>query len=232
MVDPEEVQQEQVKEDPEGYTRTPWIFKEVRNARVKDKVRFIGIAVGTIIGLYFMYQWFGWFFFLGLVPAPAWYFWALRQIDRESYTLIEVRLTDDKKNGKIISHDTQTNIYQIPPDLWKEMKKVGNPYSPGQRIYVCDKIDLDKYIIHFPDDQRLSNMNFWTRLELWMKLKEEIPELEKELALYKYDADRTAHKIAFEILNEAGAFHRKRIEKKIPRIQFDKEVKEIERWTQ
>lgn len=224
----EETAEDLQEENPEEYTRTPWMLKEIRRARLSDRLRLLVLGIDVIIGIYIMFKLFEWFFLFGLLPAPAWYFWALRQIDRESYTLIEVRLKGDHRDGKVISHDTQTNIYQIPPDIWKEIEKKGTPFTPGQRIYICDKFDLENEIVYFSDDERLSNMTFWTRLDIWMRLKAEIPGLERKLAIYMYDADRTAHKIAFDILQEAGTFHRSNIKEKTPWVDIDKELKTLE----
>lgn len=195
--------------DHEEYQRTPWIFKEWRRGQGTRKVKlFLGL-VGFIFGLWLMWSWFGWYFLLGLLPAPAWYFWALRQIDRDAYTVIEVRLKGDEKDGNIISNDTQTNIYQIPPDVWKETKIKGTPYTVGNRIYIADKVEEDEetggWTLIFPDHPAFSNLNFYTRIKLWLELKKKVPKLMEDVAIYRHNIDIIAMERAVHILEKTHA---------------------------
>jgi len=135
-------------------------------------------------------------------PIPAWYFWALRQIDRDAYTLIEVRLEGDKVAEDLTSKDTQVNMYYIPPDIWRDLKKEGTPFSPGERIYICDFFDYDNDRILFSRNPELTNLDFYTRLERWLALKRELPNLRKALALALYDVEDMAMDYATQIVKE------------------------------
>lgn len=217
--------------------RAPFWYEDIKSwisrSQMGRKIKFLGLVGLIIVGIYFMFQWFGGWFLLGFISLPAWYFWALRQIDRDSYTLIEVRLEGDQLSETSFSDDTQLSMYSIPPDLWREMKKEGTPFSPGQRMYICDFFDEKKQKIIFPHDKRFSNLNFWSRLTLWMKLKQTIPALEKELAILMYDMESKATERAIEILTESGRYNkdqaetlRKATKPRLKRLQ--KEVAYIE----
>ena len=187
-------------------TQYPWWVRELKKLSLGRRFKlllFIGISG---LFLYLMWSLFGWYFLLGLLPAPAWYFWALRQIDRESYTLIEVRLKGDQVAGKTIP-DTQTNIYQIPPDIWKELKMKGNPFTVGHRLYICEHFEETKEgerIVHFSEDPRLSNLTFFTKVKLWLDLKTRLPMIEEELAIYKYGFKAEATREAVRMLEVMG----------------------------
>ena len=205
MVDPHENEPEHEPAEMET-TQYPWYIKELKKLSLGRRFKILVFVGISIFALWVMWTWFGWYFLLGLLPAPAWYFWALRQIDRESYTLIEVRLRGDKVNGKVIS-DTQTNIYQIPPDIWKDIKMKGNPYTVGHRLYICEyfeETEEGENIIHFSEDPRLSNLTFFTKVRLWLDLKARLPTIEQELAIYKYSLEETATKKAVEMLQTMG----------------------------
>lgn len=177
-----------------------WLHSEGLGRKFK-MILFLGM-IG--VGVYFMFSWFGWWFLLGFITLPAWYFWALRQIDRESYTLIEVRLEGDKLSETEFSRDTQVSMYSIPPDIWKSMKKEGTPFSPGKRVYICDHFKEEEKKILFPHDSRFTNLNFWSRVHIWMKLKDELPKLEKEIAIFRYNTEKIAMERALEIVKEIG----------------------------
>ena len=202
------VENQETEREPEEVetTQYPWYIKELKKLSLGRRFKILVFVGISIFALWVMWTWFGWYFLLGLLPAPAWYFWALRQIDRESYTLIEVRLRGDKVNGKTIS-DTQTNIYQIPPDIWKDIKMKGNPYTVGHRLYICEyfeETEEGENIIHFSEDPRLSNLTFFTKVRLWLDLKARLPTIEQELAIYKYSLEETATKKAVEMLQTMG----------------------------
>ena len=202
------VENQETEREPEEVetTQYPWYIKELKKLSLGRRFKILMFVGISIFALWVMWTWFGWYFLLGLLPAPAWYFWALRQIDRESYTLIEVRLRGDKVNGKVIS-DTQTNIYQIPPDIWKDIKMKGNPYTVGHRLYICEyfeETEEGENIIHFSEDPRLSNLTFFTKVRLWLDLKARLPTIEQELAIYKYSLEETATKKAVEMLQTMG----------------------------
>ena len=203
MVEDQETENEPTEMETTQY---PWYIKELKKLSLGRRFKILVFVGISIFALWVMWTWFGWYFLLGLLPAPAWYFWALRQIDRESYTLIEVRLRGDKVNGKTIS-DTQTNIYQIPPDIWKDIKMKGNPYTVGHRLYICEyfeETEEGENIIHFSEDPRLSNLTFFTKVRLWLDLKARLPTIEQELAIYKYSLEETATKKAVEMLQTMG----------------------------
>jgi len=141
------------------------------------------------------------------MTGPAWFFWALRQLDRESYLLIEVRLKGDEFIDGHISMDTQTNIYQFPPDLWRETKKFGSPFTPGGRIYICDRVLEDEegnWTVYFPEDPSLSNMNFFTRVKVWLEVKKQIPKMSRDLAYFKWNLEIVAQERAAKLLEEMG----------------------------
>ena len=210
-----------VNEDPEIHpeieeietSNYPWWVREIKKLSVGRKFKFL-FFIGSVIGiLYLMWYIFGWYFLLGLLPGPAWYFWALRQIDRESYTLIEVKIKGDQISGKSIS-DTQTNIYQVPPDIWKECKIKGSPYTLGNRLYVCELFEVDNEgnnVIHFSEDPRLSNLTFFTKVKLWLDLKSRLPMIEQELAIYKYGFEAEATKKAVRMLEVMGVIQSSQI---------------------
>jgi hypothetical protein len=198
---------------PEGESaqrvyRSNVVYEDVKHGlkNSKRKLRFLAIIGLVGLGFYLLIHWFGWVALLGFVSIPAWYMWAVRQIDREAYTVIEVALEGDEYDKDMSSHDTQVSMWSIPPDIWRDYKKKGTPFSPGDRIYICDKIDLEEEIIYFPHDPRFSNLSFWTRLELWLKLKKRLPQLERQLAVYMYDTEQRASEIAFDILREMNVY--------------------------
>jgi hypothetical protein len=194
--------------NPEDYDKTPWMFKEARRLELGNRLKMLFLLGLVITGIYFMFQWFGWFFLLGLLPAPAWYFWALRQIDRESYLLIEIRLKGDEYFPGKKSPDTQTNIYQIPPDVWKDIKKVGTANYIGSRIYFCDRFHKDEktgdQTVYFGESVELSNMSFIGKVELWLKTKKMIPRLQREVAYFRYHNEILAMEKATAWLEQFG----------------------------
>ena len=183
----------------------PWYWDELQ---LKRKIKIAGKILLFIGSVWILYHFCGIWAFLGLVPIPFWYVYLLRQLDRDSYTLIEVRLEGDQIGQDALSKDTQLNMYYVPPEIWKELKKEGTPFTPGERVYICDKYDEDKKIIYFPRDKRFTNLNFWTRLELWMELKDRVPILETKLAKYMYNSEQKAREYAFEMLMDMQIFNR------------------------
>lgn len=188
------------------YSRYPWIVREIKGWNIGFKIKII-LAVGLLLGaLYLMWQWFGWYFILAVITAPAWYFWALRQIDRSSYLVIECRIKGVEFQQGMVSDDTQTNIYQIPPDIWKEITKIGTPWTPGGRIYICDQYrenpETGEITLYFPDEPSLANMSFYTRIKVWIDLKKRLPKLMQDVAVYRYNIEVLAQERALVILDK------------------------------
>ena len=208
------VEDPDIMEDPGEYiqevetTSYPWYIREIKKFHLGSKLKMLMLILLTFVGIYFMFKWFGWYCLLGLIPAPAWYFWALRQIDRESYMVIEIRIKGDEYSKGKRSPDTQTNIYSIPPDIWNTIQKKGSPFYAGSRIYICDYVDHDpdtgEMVIYFADYRELSNVNFYAKAELWLETKRKIPELQKELAVFKYNNRILAMDKATEMLETFG----------------------------
>jgi len=188
---------------------SPFWYEDIKSGVVRSQLTHkfkILMILGAIgFGIWLMFQWFSGWFLLGFLTVPAWYFWALRQIDREYFTLIEVRLEGDKLSDDYFSMDTQINLFSIPPDIWKHLDKIGTPFSPGNRIYICDHFDYDGNTVSFPHDPRFTNMNFWSRLGVWLTLKDQLPQLEKKLALLDFQTEKRAMDRAMEILADTGA---------------------------
>ena len=205
MVGIQEMSQDpgQNQEDPAGapqpnhqeITYRPWWVTPA--GRFFKRALILGALIFTV---YVMFQWFGWVWMLGLVSAPAWYFWALRQIDRSAYTLIEVELKGDEYTTGNYSGDTQTNVYSIPPDIWRSLTIRGKPYAVGDRMYICDRFDQENETVYFADDPALSNMSFYTRLTLWLDLKKRIPQVQEEIAILRYNFKIHAQEEAVGIL--------------------------------
>jgi len=139
--------------------------------------------------------------------------------------LIEIKIKGDEVNGKRME-DTQTNIYQIPPDVWKEIKKKGNPYTVGHRLYVCERFDNDEEgdkIIHFSEDPRLSNLTFFAKVKLWLDLKKSLPVLEEELAISKYHLKTESTRKAVMMLSKMQVIE-ENIIKPVVTHRYHKEV--------
>jgi hypothetical protein len=184
---------EEMEDTPEegrrDTTEWPWWVTWAKDSQLGTKLKILLMFSGVIFGIYMMLQWFGWVFLLGVLPAPAWYFWAMRQIDRESYTVIEVSLKGDEYTEGVIGKDTQLNVWQIPPDIWKKAKQRGSPIMLPGRITVCDKYDPDNNILYYPEHSGLSNINFLAKVEMWLNTKRRMSKLTKELAWHRYNKD-------------------------------------------
>lgn len=207
MVDTDE-NLEHIPEGEHTYTRYPWMVRELKNMDLKRKIRNLLIVGALIGGLYVMWSLFSWYFLLAIITGPAWYFWALRHIDREAYILIECRLKGDEFQEGRFSTDTQTNIYQIPPDIWQDAQKYGAPFTVGGRIYICDRFeeatDEEPDRIYFADAPELSNMHFYTRLTLWLELKRKLPRAMHDVAIFRYNIDIVAQERVALILEQMG----------------------------
>lgn len=196
---------------PEGehtYTRYPWMVSELKKMDLKRKLRNLVILALIVGSVYLMFRIFSWYYLLALITGPAWFFWAMRHIDRECYILIECRLKGDQYQEGRYSNDTQTNIYQIPPDLWHEAQMFGSPFTPGSRIYICDRFEEDpetgELRIYFGDTPELSNMHFYTRLALWLELKRQLPKAMHDIAIYRYNIDIISQERVVSILEQMG----------------------------
>ena len=188
-------------------TKYPWMYKELKKAELGSKLKILMLGVVGIFLVYLMFKWFSWYFLLGFLPAPAWFFWALRQIDKESYILIEIRIKGDEYVEGKKSENTETRIFDIPPDVWKEIKKVGSPYHAGNRIYMCDYYQEDdegNKTIYFAEHPELTNMSFMAKAELWFELKKKLPKMERDIARYRYNSDLLVQERVTSLLEDLG----------------------------
>lgn len=190
-------------------TRYPWYVKEIKKMKLGRTLKFLGIIIGVGIGIYLMFHFFSWYPLIGLVLVPAWYFWALRQIDRDAMIVIECRLQGDKfDNEDLISTNTETNIYSIPPDIWKETKKYGAPFMIAGKIVICDKLqfnELGEPEIIFSHSPEFSNLNFYSRLKIWLSFKEKYPVLLEQNAIYRWNIEALAQERALTIMEKITA---------------------------
>ena len=186
--------------------KVPWIVNEVRSS--KKFIKMVLIVGLCLFGLYLMWKFFGWYFAIGFLLVPAWYFWALRLLDRESYMLIEVRLKGDEFFPDRVQFDTQTNVYMIPPDIWRTLDQKGFPYYAGNRIYICDHFDWDPVsregTVYFADVPYLNNITFFTKAEMWLQLKQNLPVLQKDLAYLRYNLEVLVMERTTRLLEQFG----------------------------
>lgn len=211
MVENEDLQDVDKKEDPISEVETtkyPWMVREIKKAQLGSKLKTLMWFGAGLFILYLMFRWFSWYFLLGFLPAPAWFFWALRQIDKEAYILIEVRIKGDEYYPGKRSFETSTRIFDIPPDLWKGIKKIGSPFHAGNRIYICDYFFEDpetgEASIYFAEHSELSNVSFYAKSELWFELKKKLPDMERRLAIYRYNSDLKVMEEVTNLLEHLG----------------------------
>ncbi len=190
-------------------TKYPWYIREIKHADLGRKIKLLLLIIGVILGIYYSFKYFSWYFLFGLVTLPIGYFWAVRQLDKERYMLIEVRLKGDQYDLNKLSESTETNIYYIPPDVWHSLRVKGSPYAVGHRAYICDHFDQnpapdDSYsgTVHFADHPSFSNMNFYTRLKLWLELKKKVPKMLEDLAIYRHNIDIVAQERSLKTLQK------------------------------
>lgn len=165
--------------------------------------------MGIFFGLYYSFKFFSWYFIFGFVTLPVGAIWAIRQLDKERFMLIEVRLKGDEYDLNKLSESTETKIYYIPPDIWHKLKVKGSPYAVGHRSYICDRFDQNPTpdgnhsgVVYFADHPSFSNMNFYTRLKLWLELKRKVPQMMEDLAIYKHNIGVVAQERSLKTLQK------------------------------
>ncbi len=227
MVEPENDTREPTEEIET--TQYPWYIRELKKLQMGNRFKMLLLLGLGVFILHLFFQWFDWFFLLGLIPAPAWYVWAVKQIDKESYTILEFKLKGDIVHGKKVN-ETQLNIYHVPPDVWRTIEKKGTPYLFENRVYVCELFENDdeKMIIHFSDDPRLSNLTFFGCKSLWLDYCATLPRLEEELAIAKYNLEIEATRRAVIMVSKMN-FIDENLLKPVVTKRYLKEVKTSEK---
>jgi hypothetical protein len=184
----------------------PWLVDSISNVArsIKYRLKWILLVLAVVVGGYYFNAWFGWYYLGGFAVVPFLAFWIYRQMDKQAYLLLELRLPGEKFFDGFVSPDLKTMIHQIPPDIWRTLKKEGVPFEAGQRFFFCDAFDQVRGKIYFPKDPMVSNVWFWTRVKEWLKLKEEVPELKSRLAVTRLNIKNQAMERALDILEKVA----------------------------
>ena len=61
--DPDPIQDHEEQYREVETTSYPWYIREVKKFQLGSKFKFLFILVGIGVGIYFMKEWFGWYFF-------------------------------------------------------------------------------------------------------------------------------------------------------------------------
>lgn len=198
--------------------------RSVRDLR--ERIRNSGIpwkgilVLALFIGVnYWIIDFYGSLALWGYVLIPLWGIIIYLFLDRESMTLIEVTLEGDvlDEEGNLRTQCTDTRIWKVPPQRWDELEIRGKVFSAGSRTYIADHFDQENGIVYFPEDEILSNISFYLRLDHWMDLKRRIPALSRELSRFRWNNQIISEENAVWMLEDLGILRdRLRDPRKVP----------------
>lgn len=178
--------------------------KQIISGSLLFKIAIIGLFIFIN---YQAVKFYGSIFYAGYLMIPFWIIVIYLFLDRQNYRVIEVKLEGDLLDrgiGDIKTTSTETTIWRIPPSIWDKMKKHGKPYHAGERTYICDHLDQENLEIYFPEDEILSNINFYLRLDIWMEIKSTIPDLMRRLTRFRWNNEIIAEMRTVESLEDLG----------------------------
>lgn len=187
-----------------------WIYTKYNdketafNLQLKEMLIFIELGVFFLI-IYLLQKYF--FaehnYFLMTIPLfiLVWSIFINYLLSKDDVYLLECSFQNEEfinldLKDKVISLSTTLNIFKMDRGFYETKKHIGETLNPlwntSRNIKFCN-LFKDEFIYHseYPE---LQNINFYSCVMLWLKLKKDVPKLIRQNVLLTWLSDwKTAH---------------------------------------
>lgn len=172
--------------------------KQLGDMNLAQMLLFVQIG-GLFVIIYFIQTRFfpeHYYFIISLpIFIGLWAFVINHLLSMDDVYLLETAMMGEEFNDvingkKVMSLSNRIRLMIIDRDMWNTKHHIGDINNPAlnvsRRIKFADYVDLETGIIYHSEYPELQNINFFTRVAVWLKLKKDVPELIKENIIHTW----------------------------------------------